>query len=428
MQPVAMKYKCRVCNAAVSKFASACPLCGVARPVYESLLPIEKKYIDVPPIISGKFYYMLKSVNGLKDYGYNFFKEAANYFASPTLCFPLYLSLCGIVASLYLIATGTTTALPILLLMVSFGYAIMDLYDFVSSVTKALITVRLQVKGGASPYSVHFKIEEQLDQMLKTLSKLLYTFLETKPAYTTPMEQKAAESVLSAIKAITARIKKYAKISLETTHIIWRNNVYSLASDDKPETTEKELYINNKIREGEALILRYCWLNHLDTISDSIRNYLKSPDETVDFSSFKREIIEDNKLSTHGPLNEKFKTDYQSLPHELPFKMRYHMLEQLMPVDLPKENIIELFPDTKKFFESIAQVREMKNTVEQQAMIDKTAKVLSGIKSDNGMLSMEADDVKNTDTFSNFLDFSSFATNDDELQNQIDRLNAQLRI
>ena len=404
------------------------PLCGVAQPVYDKLTDIEKKYVKAPPAMPAKFYYMLNSVNGLKDYGYNLFKEAANYFTSPSLCFPLYLSIIGILVSFSMMINGSILVLAIMLLAGSVGYAAMDLYEFSTSVTKALISARLQTKAGASPYSVHFKTEEQIDQMLKTLSKLLYTFFESNPSYNTPLEQKATEGVLTAIKALTNRIKKYAKISLETTLIIWKNNIYSIAAEENPNNPQKELNINNKIREGEALIIRYCWLNHLDTIDNSIRNYLKSPNESIDFQSFKREIIDDNKLSTHGPLGEVYKTDYQTLPYELPFKMRFHMLEQLIPEELPAENVIELFPETKKFFESISQAREMKKAVEQQQILDKTAKVLSGIKGDNGTLSMEADDVINTDSFSNFIDFSSFVPNDDELQNQIDKLNAQLRI
>lgn len=126
--------------------------------------------------------------------------------------------------------------------------------QFSRAAAVSLLVRRLQMRGGSSPYSVHFRIEEQLTQMFSSLQLVLNSFFD-KPYRPADRMQAAAEGFLQAARTITARIQKFAQLSLETSSIIWRNNVYAIVADPKTSYQEKVVAIANKIREGEALII-----------------------------------------------------------------------------------------------------------------------------------------------------------------------------
>ncbi len=426
MKTPLLSNKCRQCSASVTNRAHACPLCGVSRPVYANLTPIEKEYLASPPAIPGKYYYMPKRVNPKHNLLTNIKNEFSYYLTSPTMSFKFYVAILLTIVTGQMVVGGVGFPISFILFWPAILYITYDLISFTRAVTIALLISRLQLKGGASPYSVHFKIEEQLGQMLSGLNMILNTFFERTWTPSDVNQKNAALGFYQAISTLTNRIVKYGRVSLETSAIIWRNNVYSIVAEKDKTTQSKIISINNKIREGEALILRYCWFLHLHTIKDELETYVNDPGELRQ-EDFRREMIEGNQLSTHGPITERYSGNFQSVPYELPFRMRYFWHQQLMPAPLPSEEIIKKYPETIEFFESIQQVRQLKDGLEQQMILDCATSALGGVQdTENTML--EAQDIKTYEVYSQLLNIPEFQPNNDKLQSQIDRLNSQLRL
>ncbi|MDD3000582.1 MAG: hypothetical protein PHF29_02390 [Candidatus Riflebacteria bacterium] len=427
MKNYLLKSVCRQCQASVSSTSHVCPLCGISRPVFDNLTPIEKEYLNRAPAIPAKFYYMPSNVNPRGNLIVNLTSEFKRYLADFSSSQNFY------IASLVMIICGTMvisgTGFPFS--FIAFWPALLYIiYDFISlfrAVTVSLLVSRLQLRGGASPYSVHFKIEDQLGKMFSGLQMILTSFFDKNWLTMGQSEKMSFDNFYQAIKTLTTRIKKFARISLETTAIIWRNNVYAIVAQDKVSFQDKIVSINNKIREGEAIILRYCWMQHLDTIADSLKSFVYSPEEQTQ-EAFRREMIEGNQLGGHGPLHEPYQEGFQNVPMELSFKMRYFWHEQLMPAPLPSEEIIKKYPETREFFESILQVRQLKESLEQQMILDCATNALGNIGGGSDTTALEAADIKHYELYSQCLDIPKFQPDSDSLQNQIDRLNSQLKV
>lgn len=174
-----------------------------------------------------------------------------------------------IVAFLALLLGGGMMMLHVLFplsFMLFWGGMVFSAYDavqFSRAAAVSLLVRRLQMRGGSSPYSVHFRIEEQLTQMFSSLQLVLNSFFDKN--WSGPqMEMQAAAEFSAGSQTITARIQKFAQLSLETSSIIWRNNVYAIVADPKTTYQEKVVAIANKIREAEAIIMRFRWMMRLD--------------------------------------------------------------------------------------------------------------------------------------------------------------------
>ncbi len=428
MKNYLLKCACRQCRASVSSTAHVCPLCGISRPVYDNLTPIEKEYLTRPPAIPAKYYYMPSNVNPRNNLAYNLTNEFKKYLADFSSSQNFYIASIVMFVSGFMVFSGIGFPISFFAFWPALLYIAYDFVSLFRAVTVSLLVSRLQMKGGTSPYSVHFKIEEQLGQMFSGLQMILTSFFDKNWLAMGHTEKMSVDNFYQAIKTLTTRITKFAKISLETTGIIWRNNVYAIVAQDKVSFQDKIISINNKIREGEALILRYCWMLHLNTIADSLRSFVNDPNGQTQ-ESFRREMIEGNQLGGHGPLYEPYQEGFQNVPIELSFKMRYFWHEQLMPAPLPSEEIIKKFPETREFFESIKQVRQLKDSLEQQMILDCATNALGNIGGAGGdTTALEAADIKRYELYSQCLDIPKFQPDSDSLQNQIDRLNSQLKI
>jgi len=417
---------CRQCHTAVTSKAAACPLCGLARPVYNNLNPIEKEYLANPPSVPAKFHHLCETINPNLSLAGNMLVEFGKYVGNPGQ------SWLFIVAFLALLLGGGMMMLHVLFplsFMLFWGGMVFSAYDavqFSRAAAVSLLVRRLQMRGGSSPYSVHFRIEEQLTQMFSSLQLVLNSFFDKNWSGPQMEMQAAAESFLQAAKTITARIQKFAQLSLETSSIIWRNNVYAIVADPKTTYQEKVVAIANKIREAEAIIMRFRWMMRLDQTWQIMERHV-SGETGFNSSQDRRAAVNETFLGPHGPLTEAYYGNFEHVPFELPFRMRFFWHQQLPPHPLPAEELAAELPQTRELLESIEQVRRLKTKLEEQMILDCTALAVSNAAGQEST-ALEARDIQRFQLYSQYLDIPKFQPDSEELQNRVDRLKAQLKV
>ncbi len=417
---------CRQCHTAVTSKAGVCPLCGLARPVHDALNPLEKEYLANPPSVPVKFHYLCETINPSASLAGNMMSEFQKYLGNPGQ------SWLFIVAFLALLLGGGMMALHLLFplsFMLFWGGMVFAAYDavqFSRAAAVSLLVRRLQMRGGASPYSVHFRIEEQLTQMFSSLQLILNSFFDKNWAGPVTEMQAAAESFIQAVKTVTARIAKFAQLSLETSAIIWRNNVYAIVADPKTTYQEKVVAIANKIREAEAMIMRFRWMMSLGRVVSIMEQHVDGTSGRS-ASDDRRAALLDMFLGPHGPLTEAYYGNFEHVPFELPFRMRYFWHQQLPPHPLPAEELAAELPQTRELLESIDQVRKLKGKLEEQMILDCTAMAVSNA-SGQETTALEARDLQRFQLYSQYLDIPKFQPDSEDLQNRVDRLKAQLKL
>ncbi len=426
---------CRRCHAAIMSNAHTCPLCGLSRPNIDALSSTEKSYLSSPPSFSERFNNMASEVNTKKPLFFQLFKLYSTYLSSEkdSIIHRGALS-AGIISLIILVATGFKSLFFLshfltMILIVSSIYLLYDSFLFLKAAYSCYAVENLRIQGGTSPYSVHFKVETVLQNSLKSLQSLLYAFYE-KPWDQMPQDADkivAGQSFVMAIRAITGKIQKFAKVSLETSALLWRNNVYAITSLPNISYDEKITHLNLKIIEAKAIILRYCWFRQLENAHEFIENHIngKSGRSTADDCNY---VIEGMQLGLHGPLNEPYNGNLESVPYELPFIMRYYWHQQLPPSSFPQEEIIAKYPETADFFESIDQVRNLITKLEEQKILNIAEGAVTDDFRTEVQITSEANQIKRFQLYSDYLDIPKFQPSNEELLRQVDRLNAELRV
>ncbi|MBU1106361.1 MAG: hypothetical protein KKB51_06810 [Candidatus Riflebacteria bacterium] len=422
---------CRQCHAALSAKAQVCPLCGLARPNLNELNALEKQYLESAPTVPGKFHYMCETVKPDKSLGKNIAGEMRTYLGSPEQSLLLWLSMLSVAGGGAMLLFQIAFPLSFMLFWAGLVYTGFDAVNFMRAVVVSFLVRRLQMKTGMSPYSVHFKIEDQLMQMLQSLQMVINSFYETDWTRTETDKQKAIDNFVTAAATLTSRIKVYADLSLETAAIIWRNNVYAIVASSTS-FQEKAIAVGNKIREAEAMILRYRWLNRLATINDRLKEHIEADMSGAVTNNIQRrqDILGEFLLSPYGPMSESYSGGFDTVPFELPFIMRFFWHQQLPPFPLSGVELLQELPAIADFFESIQQVRKLKAKLEEQMILDCASTAIDDIsKLDNDQSTMlEAQQLQQFQLYAQYLDVPKFSPDSDELQERIDKLKGQLRV
>lgn len=427
---------CRRCHAAIMSNARTCPLCGLSRPNYANLTDLEKSYISKPPSNTPeRFENMINYIAASEPLFSQLGKLYLIYFRSNKDSQhhqnAFYIALASLVLFTFSAMHGIffLKHFFIMILILSSVYLIYDSIAFIRTAYSNYILNRLQIQSGASPYSVHFKVETVLQNSLKSLQALLYAFYE-KPweeiAKTTDILNEGS-TFITATKAITAKIKKFAAISLETITLLWRNNVYAITSYPDLSYDEKINHLNIKIMEAKAVILRYCWFRELEHAYEFLEAHLKgeSGRSTADDSNY---VIEGMQLGLMGPLTEPYNGNLESVPYDLPFIMRYYWHQQLRPSSFPEEDIKAQYPETSELFESIGQVQNLINKLNEQKIMNIAEEAVKNDFKTETEITSEAHQIKRFSLYSDYLDIPKFQPSDAELLKQVDRLNAQIRV
>lgn len=422
---------CRQCHSSLAANAKVCPLCGISRPNFDELTSLEKQYLESTPTVPGKFHHMTETVNPEKSLGNNIVLELRNYLTSPDLSWMFLFSMLGIAGGGALLLLELAFPLSFMLFWASMVYVGFDAINFMRAIVVSFLVKRLQMKTGMSPYSVHFRIEEQLAQMLQSLQMVINSFYETDWTRTETDQQTAVNNFVNAAATLTGRIKVYADLSLETAAIIWRNNVYAIAASNNS-FQEKAIAIGNKIREAEAFILRYRWLVRLEQINQRLKEHIEQDATGTPGNNNQRrqDILAEFLISPYGPMAEPYSGGFHSVPFELPFIMRFFWHQQLPPFPLSGEELLQELPAVADFFESIQQVRKLKAKLEEQMVLDCASTAIDDISKldkDQSTL-LEAQQLQQFQLYAQYLDIPKFNPDSDELQNRIDKLKGQLRV
>lgn len=420
---------CRQCHNAVAAKAQTCPLCGLSRPNFAELNAIEKEYLANAPTVPAKFSSMCETINPLKSLAANVGKELGNYLGNFGQSYLLLIALLAIFAGGGMSLASIAFPLSFMLFWAGMVYAGFDAVNFSRAIMVSFLVRRLQMKTGLSPYSVHFKIENQLCQLLQSLQMVVNSFFD-KNWSKNDAGQASANSFITAAQTLIKQIHKYAQLSLETAAIIWRNNVYAIVAADTS-FQDKANEIGNKIREAEAMILRYRWLMRLGQIEQMLEDHANgiNPVTYKHGPSARQRVVDSFYLSPHGPMAEPYSGNFQHVPVEIPFKMRFFWHQQLLPFPLPNDEIVQECPQTSELFESIEQVRQLKAKLEEQMIFECTTNaVASSYDGEGAHAASEASQIQRQQTYLQFLDVPKFQPDSDELDQQLDRLRARIRV
>lgn len=426
-----IKTYCRQCFAAVPSNAHSCPLCGISRPDFERLNPLEKEYLKTQPMVPGKYHEMINTVSPKETLGKNIAGEIRNYLGNFSIAWTFYLAFILTIAGGSMLMANVLFPLSFMMLWAGIVYLGYDSINFSRAVVTSYLVKRLQHKTGMSPYSVHFRIENQIEKMLQSLQMVINSFFDHLDAGATNQSNTTIESFISAAETITNQLIRNAELSLNTATIIWRNNVYAIVAKDT-DAQEKAIAIGNKIKEAEALIFRYRWLLKMPQIVRLLKDYAegKTSEDSDKNKSYRQVVLDKFFLSDYGPMTEEFYGTFEQVPYELPFKMRFFWHQQLPPFPVDSEEMEKELPETAELFESINQVRKLKTKLEEQMVLDCVTNAVSEVtaldKKDKAAL--EARDLKRFQLYSQFLDIPKFQPDSEELQNEVDRLKAEIRV
>lgn len=428
---ILLRSSCRQCKAALASDSHYCPLCGLARPVKENLTNLEKEYLENNPLVPLKHSGMCETVSAHMSFYRNILREAHNYLTDPAHSYLLYLAVFASVFGGFMLLYQLVFPLSFILFWLGLVYMGYDSVTFIRSITLTFLIKRLQTHKSVSPYTLQFKIEKQLEKMLDSLRVVVTSFFERKWSKADPDAITSSESFLKAVRILTGRIKKYAEISLHNSALIWRNNVYAIVAMNSP-LQEKARALGNKIREAEALLLRFRWLSTLEELNATMLEHMdKEPsDEGLRSSSALQSLLERYHLTFSGPVAEEFTAGFENLPFEIPFKARFYWLRELPPFHLEPKEFLKKYPQSRELFESIDQVRKLKVKLEDQMVLNCASQAVSDISllEDGLPAAIDARDTLKNQLFTNFLDIPDFKTDSQEITDEVERLTAEARV
>jgi len=290
---------------------------------------------------------------------------------------------------------------------------------------------RLDETKRIAPYPVFFKLETQIDGMLKSLQSIVNSILERDWSASSQEMKNASESFITAVTILTERLRKYAELSLEVATLIWRNNIYAILNSQK-DPQAKATAIGAKCREAEALLARYIWLSKLSEIIPVLKEYIsnKVDQQTNSPTSPTVKILETFHLTVFGPVEEKFAPSFEMTPEEIPFKGKCFWEQRLPP--FPLENELRI-PDSfwaEELIKNLKAVRPLKTHLEEQVAINFVSQTISSNSPlEGGFTSaMQAKELTRDAVFEKFFEIPEFRPDVNNLEETVDKLAAEARV
>jgi len=419
---------CRQCHASIPSASNFCSLCGIARPNAQKLNPLEKEYLKHNPMIPAKYEKMCSTIQPRLSLAANIKEEIVNYLSNPATSYFFIIALTTFIFGSAFLLTHIAFPLSFMMFWAGLVYLLYDAINFTRAVTVGYLVKRLQYKKGLSPYSAYFKIEGKIEKMLESLGVVVCSLFERDLTNSGEELKSSSENFISAANVLTDQINRYASVSIETATIIWRNNVYAIVAS-KSSFQDKIISIGNKIREAEAMILRYKWLLSLADITKEMNNYIANeiPEKFSSSRNYGHSVLSEFRLSQFGPISENYAGNFSTLPFELPFKARYYWHQQLPPLPLQSMEFVKELPLAVELFESIQQVRKLKIKLEEQMVLNCASNAMSNVSIlDNGASSSnDAAELLKYQLYSKYLDIPKFQPDSQEMKNQTDKLTAE---
>ena len=424
---ILLKTCCRQCRASLRPGAENCPLCGLAQPNYEELNALEKEYLQTNPLIPAKHQGMCETIDPRRSLATNMASELGLYLGSIMQHPFLLASLLAVFIGGLMMLGNAAFPLSFILFWAGMVYLGYDAVVFLRGVTTAHLMKRLQMKRGLAPYEVHFKLEKQLEKLLENVRSMATSIFSRDWSKAGGGQSTPGESYLTAIRVMTERIAKNALVSLETAAVIWRNQVYAIvAMDSSPE--DKALAIGNKIREAEALLLRFKWLCGLRGLPEILQEFIAAggAKEPVGSTPYGTAILEQFHLTRFGPIEEAIDTSFEHVPYDIGFKGRFYWHKRLPPFALEDDGSFGDSRQVRDFFESLQQVIRLKAHLEDQMALNCVSSALASTSLLDDA-AREARDVVDNPA-AQYLELPSFRPDSREVQEQADRLAAEARV
>lgn len=422
---------CRQCNTSIVANADFCPLCGLSKPNEKTLTSKDKELFHCPPLIPAKLFFLETRIETDRSYGSVVISELAYYLNDFKNNQFFLFSFLSVIFGGSLLLLEIFFPLSFMLFWLGAVCGVFDLVIFFRTLNNVVRSKKLQHSVKGTPYSVHFKLETQIKKSLSSLQLLIFSCFEKLARLSDEKKLVYLDSFFSAISIILQKIQNLTEQSLKVVKIIWCNNLYSIIAL-KITNEEKIIAINNKIREAEAFIMRYVWLKKIPDIKTEIKDYVNNMHSKTDSENYSagKEIIDKYYLSTFGPLSEPYSGDFEHTPYQLQYITRHFWHSQLPPFELASNELTKEYPQLIDFIEGIEQVRNLRNSLEEQMLLDCSREAISHINSDviyDNITSLEADDIALYDNFYKHVDVPKFLACPEEFTKEVDKLKSHTR-
>jgi len=421
---------CRRCGAALPLKTDACPLCGVVDPRSSDLSYGERQFSQNNPEIPSEFSEYTSMIEANQSLVSNLGEGVRHLLNNPDIA-PL---IWGAVASAIL-GIGAWVFVPaIWVSFFLFFPALLFLAVQFALMMRAVFFVhrykRLRRTRSLAPYSVHFRMERQIRELLGGLHTLVRSVLDRDWRSSGTELNSSAESFMTAARVIVDRLRACATPSLEMTRIIWQNNVYAiLASEMNPQ--EKAAAIGAKCREGEALLLRYRWLITLPALLAEMEQHIQTSRQVGGSDPIKTsEVLDRYHLQPFGPMEEGVRETFDRTPADLLFTGRQYWIHRLPPMALEEDESYGSSTAAKAFFKSLKLVRPMRHSLEEQMALNTAAMALSTVSPLEGGIpaSAEARAISREGQLSHLVNIPEFKPDAGRLNTEVDRLVAEARV
>ncbi len=421
---------CRRCGAALPLKTDACPLCGLVDPRSSDLSYGERQFVQNNPEIPPEFSEYQSLVEANQSLLGNLHEGLRHLLSNPDIAPMIW----GAFA-LVILGIGSWALIPAVwvsffLFVPAFLFLAVQFGLMARGVRFVHRYKRLRRTRSQAPYSVHFRMERQIRELLGGLHTLVRSVLDRDWRNSGTELNSSAESFMTAARVIVDRLRACATPSLELTRIIWQNNVYAiLGSDMSPQ--EKAAAIGAKCREGEALLLRYRWLITLPALLAEMEQHIQTSREGGGADPIKTsEILDRYHLQPFGPMEEGVRETFDRTPADLLFTGRQYWIHRLPPMALEEDESYGSASASKAFFKSLKLVRPMRHSLEEQMALNTAAQALATVSPLEGGIpaSAEARAITREGQLSHLVNIPEFKPDAGRLNTEVDRLVAEARV
>jgi hypothetical protein len=397
----------------------------------KSLSYNEKSFLDNEKTLPPGSMEVFEHVNPEKGLAANLKTAFGNYIADFDRSMLFWFSALAVVAGIFLGVYASVFPLGFFLFWLGAVYLSYDTVNMIRKVHGTRLLKRLSHSGRSSPYSVFFKLENQLEKFLVSLRSVTYSVVERSWRSSSLELQDTGESFLRAARVVTERIEKYAHLSLDLFAVIWRNNVYSITSSSlSPQ--QQALAIGNKCREAEAMLLRYRWLLGLKEIVTHLQNHIQNGSAEGNENSrvALKKILETFHLTMYGPVTEELSPSFETTPDYVPFKGRYFWHQQLPPFPIDNLGDLAVSQHARELIRSLEAVRPMKNYLQEQAAINCVTKSIADASASERGFSpaAQAKQLGKELLYEKLLELPEFRPDSGEVKDEIDKLVSEAKV
>lgn len=421
---------CRRCGAALPLKSDSCPLCGLVNPRQSDLSYGERQFAQNNPELPHEFSEIAPLVEAHQSLPANLGEGVRHLLNSPDIAPLIWGAIAGAI-----LGVGAWVFIPALWVsFLLFVPAVLFLAVHFAMMFRSVLFVhrykKLRRTRSLAPYSVHFRMEKQIRELLAGLHTLVRSVLDRDWRKSGSELNSSAESFMTAARVIVDRLRACAAPSLEMTRIIWQNNVYALLGSAM-DPQEKAAAIGAKCREGEALLMRYRWLITLPALLTEMEQHIQASRSTGGSDPIKTsEILDRYHLQPFGPMEEGVRETFDRTPADLLFMGRQYWIHRLPPMLLEDDGTFGTGEAVKTFFKALRLVRPMRTQLEEQMALNTAAMALSAVSPLEGGLpaSSEARQLVRENHPSTLVNIPEFKPDAGRLNAEVDRLVAEARV